>query len=55
MIDLYDVGDGRKVQRLVTLERCRARIELLENQKRDIDAHIDELHQFVALLESQEG
>jgi DNA-binding transcriptional MerR regulator len=55
MIDLYDVGDGRKVQRLVTLERCRARIELLENQKRDIDAHIDELQQFVALLESQEG
>ena len=54
MIDLYDVGDGRKVQRLVTLERCRARIELLEAQKRDIDEHIDELHQFVALLESQE-
>lgn len=55
MIDLYDVGDGRKVQRLVTLERCRARIELLENQKRDIDAHIEELEQFVALLESQES
>jgi DNA-binding transcriptional MerR regulator len=55
MIDLYDIGDGRKVQRLVTLERCRARIELLENQKRDIDAHIHELQQFVTLLESQEG
>ncbi len=55
MIDLYDIGDGRKVQRLVTLERCRARIELLENQKHDIDAHIHELQQFVTLLESQEG
>jgi DNA-binding transcriptional MerR regulator len=51
MIDLYDVGDGRRVQRQVTLERCRARIELLENQKRDIDEHIDELLQFVGLLE----
>jgi DNA-binding transcriptional MerR regulator len=55
MIDLYDVGDGRRVQRQVTLERCRARIELLENQKRDIDEHIDELQQFVSLLESQES
>jgi DNA-binding transcriptional MerR regulator len=52
MIDLYDVGDGRKVQRLVTLERCRARIGLLEAQKRDIDEHIEELQQFVTLLES---
>src|ERR1700709_1120413 len=26
MIDLYDVGDGRRVQRQVTLERCRGRI-----------------------------
>ena len=50
MIDLYDIGDGRRVQRQVTLERCRDRIGLLENQKRDIDAHIAELQQFVDLL-----
>ena len=53
MIDLYDIGDGRKVQRQVTLERCRDRIRLLEDQKRDIDAHIAELHRFVDLLETK--
>jgi len=55
MIDLYDVGEGRKVQKQVTLERCRDRIQLLENQKRDIDAHIVELQQFVELLESSDA
>ena len=53
MIDLYDVGDGRQVQRQVTMQRCRDRIALLEHQKKDIDAAIDELQQFVDLLESQ--
>jgi len=55
MIDLYDVGDGRRVQKQVTLERCRDRIELLENQKRDIDEHIVELQQFVELLQSSDA
>lgn len=55
MIDLYDVGDGRRVQKQVTLERCRDRVRLLEEQKRDIDAHIAELQQFVELLESSDG
>jgi DNA-binding transcriptional MerR regulator len=55
MIDLYDVGEGRRVQKQVTLERCRDRIELLENQKRDIDAHIAELQQFVELLQSSDA
>ena len=55
MIDLYDIGDGRRVQKQVTLERCRDRIELLENQKRDIDAHIAELQQFVELLQSNDS
>src|SRR5690606_31894878 len=40
MIDLYDIGDDRRVQRQVTLERCLDRITLLDSQKRDIDAHI---------------
>jgi DNA-binding transcriptional MerR regulator len=55
MIDLYDVGDGRRIQKQVTLARCRDRIQLLENQKRDIDAHITELQQFVELLTSSDS
>ena len=52
MIDLYDIGDGREVQRQVTLARCRDRIALLDSQKRDIDAAIAELQDFVTLLDS---
>lgn len=53
MIDLYDLGDGRQLQRQVTMQRCRERIALLEDQKKDIDAAIDELEQFVTLIESR--
>jgi DNA-binding transcriptional MerR regulator len=51
MIDLYDVGDGRQVQRQVALERCRERVALLQRQKSDIDAAIAELTDFVAVLD----
>lgn len=55
MIDLYDVGDGRRVQKQVTLERCEDRIRVLEDQRRDIDEHIAELQQFIRLLKSSDS
>ncbi|MBS0477836.1 MAG: MerR family DNA-binding transcriptional regulator [Proteobacteria bacterium] len=52
LIDLYDIGDGRRTQRQRTIDRCHAKIEALAAQKRDIDAAIAELTEFTALLEA---
>jgi DNA-binding transcriptional MerR regulator len=51
LLDLYDAGDGRTRQRARTLELCAARIETLEEQRADIDATIEELKQFIAIVE----
>ena len=50
LLDLYDLGDQRRTQRMVTLDRCREKIATLERQRGDIDATITELQQFIALL-----
>ncbi len=51
LLDLYDVGDGRQTQRLKTIERCQEKADALARQRIDIDATIDELKRFIALLE----
>ncbi len=55
LLDLYDLGDGRKTQRAMTIERCRQRIETLQRQRVDIDATITDLENFVAQLSGATG
>lgn len=51
LLDLYDVGDGRMRQRKQTLAKCRERLAVLEQQKKDIDLTIREIDQFCQTLE----
>jgi DNA-binding transcriptional MerR regulator len=53
LLDLYDLGDNRRTQRLKTIERCSEQLEKLQRQRVDIDATIDELETFIATVTRQ--
>ena len=55
LLDLYDVGDNRRTQRLKTVERCQDQVDRLKEQRVDIDATIKELEDFIALVKAQES
>ena len=52
LLDLYDIGDGRRTQRLKTVERCQEQVDKLKAQRIDIDATIKELESFIGLVKS---
>lgn len=55
LLDLYDIGDGRRTQRIKTVETCQARVDGLKRQRIDIDATIRELEGFIELVKAQDA
>jgi len=55
MLDLYDLDDGRVVQRRITIERCREQLAKLERQQQDIVWAMNLLKDFITEVEAQIG
>ena len=55
LLDLYDIGDGRRLQRLKTVEICQGRVDRLKQQRVDIEATIKELESFIDLVKAQDS
>jgi DNA-binding transcriptional MerR regulator len=55
LLDLYDIGDGRRLQRLKTIETCQLRVDRLKQQQIDIEATIKELESFIELVKAQDS
>lgn len=55
LLDLYDIGDGRRMQRLKTVEICQARVDKMKQQQVDIEATIKELESFIDLVKAQDS
>ena len=55
LLDLYDLGDGRRSQRAKTLASSLDKIATLERQRQDIDAALAELRDFAGLLQAGES
>ncbi|HEX6957621.1 MAG TPA: MerR family DNA-binding transcriptional regulator [Ferrovibrio sp.] len=51
MIDLYDLGDGQVEQMKLTLRRSRERLNVLEQQRRDIETAIAQLKTDISNIE----
>lgn len=52
LLDLYSQDDGRRTQRVKTLEKCRERMSALTAQRDDLDKTLRELSAFCDLLDS---
>src|SRR3546814_18782949 len=53
LIDLYDVGDGRRRQREVTIEKCQQRISQLLSQRAAFETAVEELTCFILRARSR--
>lgn len=53
VLDLYDLGDGRRTQKEVAVRRCRARATELELRVKELSAMIETLSDFADRVERE--